>query len=155
MGGGVVVVFGWAPVATFPELIDDSTYFSTRQTVYQLIVNDMKQPHFLGRSDTRTLLKKRGGGGWGGETWDDERMYLGTRFRAVTTLLFKCNKWTGIKTLGIFFSFYFRSFFSGYTFLFRGISCSQGHPIIRAFNDITGSYMPNGLRSTPHYQRKS
>lgn len=37
----------------------------------------------------------------------------------------------------------FCSFLGGYIFHFRSISCSQGNSLPQAFNDSTGSYMPN------------
>ena len=52
------------------------------------------------------------------------------------------------------FLFYFCSFFLGYIFHFWGISCSQGNPLPQAFNDSTGSYMPNALGFTAILSKK-
>ena len=51
--------------------------------------------------------------------------------------------------------FSFCPFFLGYIFHFRGISCSQGNPVPQAFNDSTGSYMPNALGFTAILPLKS
>ena len=56
--------------------------------------------------------------------------------------------------LSMFLFVLFLFFFLGVHIPFRGISCSQGNPLTRAFNDSTGSYTPKALRSSPVLSKK-